>query len=518
MEIDVKKITVLFLIAITVSTSSSLVLRVPDEYGTIGDGISASADGDTVSVAAGTYSGKDNKRLSFAGKAINLISESGPEATVIDCENNGRAFIFNSNEDSLSRLVGFTITNGNIYEGGGIYCYNSSPYISKCVIIGNTTDVADGGGISCYASSPRIEDCMIKDNSAANGGGGISCYESSAPLIRNCEITGNYAGKNGGAIRCNSSDPAILNCIISGNEALWRGGGIRCNASNPVIYNCTVDGNTAGNAGGGIDCHYTSSPTISACTISNNTAIFGGGLECYDLVFPAIDSCIISSNSASKDGGGIDCSYYANPTMEDCVIVLNSAVEEGGGVFIARSDPVINKCVISGNSAETSGGVCISYLSSPTIRNCMITGNTATIRGGAIECRPQSKPQILHCTFSNNSALRAGGIFTEDTQCVIANCILWNDLPQEIFVLSGSLNIMYSHIEGGWPGDENYDEDPLFVGEGNYHLSPDSPCIDTGMDAGTHIDIDGDSRPLGAGYDRGSDEFRSTYLQMWMVR
>ena len=54
--------------------------------------------------------------------------------------------------------------------------------------------------------------------------------------------------------------------------------------------------------------------------------------------------------------------------------------------------------------------------------------------------------------------------------------------------------------------DNLNNEDPKFDADG-YHLTKDSPCIDVGMDAGVYNDIDGDSRPQGAGYDIGADEY-----------
>ena len=54
--------------------------------------------------------------------------------------------------------------------------------------------------------------------------------------------------------------------------------------------------------------------------------------------------------------------------------------------------------------------------------------------------------------------------------------------------------------------------DPLFVDEvgGNYHLKENSPCMDSGTDAGVYIDIGGDMRPFGMGFDMGADEFMPT--------
>jgi len=55
----------------------------------------------------------------------------------------------------------------------------------------------------------------------------------------------------------------------------------------------------------------------------------------------------------------------------------------------------------------------------------------------------------------------------------------------------------------------NISSDPLFVAApANIHLSPASPCIDTGTCTGAPVtDFEGDSRPSGAGCDMGADEF-----------
>ena len=228
-------------------------------FHTIQAAIDAAVYGDTVLVADGVYTGEGNKNLDFGGKAVVVMSENGPEKTIIDCKGDGRGFDFHSGEDSASVVKGFTIQNGSADEGGGIRCFHSSPVITNCTFSYNSANSL-GGGISCDNSSPMIIHNIFSGNSTLHGhGGGIYCYDSS-PMITNNTLSNNAAGRGGGGIHCDSSFPMIIHNTFSGNSA-GLGGGIYCYESSPVIIHNTFSGNRA-SGGGGICCRRDSSPTV----------------------------------------------------------------------------------------------------------------------------------------------------------------------------------------------------------------------------------------------------------------
>ncbi len=203
-------------------------LWVPGSYPTIQAAINAAGPTDTVVILDGTYSGLGNYDINFGGKAITVRSESGdPSQCIIDCQQQGRGFVFESGEGADSVLQGVTITNGLEYYGGGIECEASSPTIRNCVIVGNTATI--GGGIDCFMGSPTIFNCVISDNVADGAfegdgdGGGIEC-ESSSAIITNCLIRGNNAGHWGGGVDCLGSQAIITNCTIVDNVAPRYGG------------------------------------------------------------------------------------------------------------------------------------------------------------------------------------------------------------------------------------------------------------------------------------------------------
>ena len=441
------------------SVASVATIRVPSEQPTIQAGIDASADGDTVLVANGTYTGAGNRNISFLGKAVTVRSEHGADSTAIDCELEGRGFLFEHSENTGSRLIGFRISGGFV----------DGDYPASC-----------GGGISCLGgSSPVIVSCIIENNTAAVGdrgkGGGISCIDNSSPVILNCILEFNRAGYGGGGVSCfDGSSPSIFQCTIERNTAsgsYGRGGGIMCfTESSPVIENCSVSCNDTNMDGGGIYCRDKSSPLIDDCAVESNTAFCGGGIFCHDCA-PVIGDCIIAVNSVYR-GGGIYC-HLSSPTVENCAIENNSAEGYGGGIScIFRSYPDIVDCSIRGNEANLGGCGVLCDGSSPSFENCVIQDNLNSARGfgegGGVNCRNDSSPTFSGCTIENNMASqgsygKGGGIYCCMSSPIMEDCeIRGNKAGIDDFSKGGGVYCSYSaptiencYIEGnlaagGW--------------------------------------------------------------------
>jgi len=318
---------------IVMATSPTLAVtnNVPAEFGSIQVGLNASAPGDTVLVQPGTYF---ENIVWPQVSGIKLIAAGDTSDTFIDASQDGRVITITSEGliDTTTLIQGFTIRNGSIDDdGGGIYCYLSSPTISNCAITGNSA--YSGGGIYCsLSSSPSISNSIISENSTAEygSGGGIYCFQSN-PTISNCMINDNTVGlhANGGGTYCYHSNPTIINSSISGNSAS-RGGGIYAGGSSLSISHCVITGNTTTSGGGGI--YYTASnDTISNCTISGNSA--GNGI-----------------------GGGIKCTSFSGPTIINCTITDNI----GDGIRVGTSLPRIKYCDFYNNSGGNFNGVTIN--------------------------------------------------------------------------------------------------------------------------------------------------------------
>ncbi|MHC4193330.1 MAG: right-handed parallel beta-helix repeat-containing protein, partial [Planctomycetota bacterium] len=248
MERGIRVSSFLGAILLCACTAHGADLHVPGVYGTIQAAVDAAGTGDRVIIAEGYYSGAGNRDLDFGGRAITVQSDNPEDwgvvaGTVIDCENSGRGFYFQSGETSTSIVAGLTIANGYAAYGGGIRCVGSSPTIRNCIISDSSAD--DGGGMENEGSSAVITSCIFTGNSTAFGsGGGVCNYDCAGLEITNCIFYGNSAFW-GGAIADGNSSPAIVNCTFTGNSADSGGGIANFFGGNPTISNCILWGDSA---------------------------------------------------------------------------------------------------------------------------------------------------------------------------------------------------------------------------------------------------------------------------------
>lgn len=485
----------LTLLATTATARTWYIL--PDSTGdapTIQAGIDSAVAGDTVLVADGTYMDLGNRDLDFHDKPIVVRSENGPGFTIVDCDSSGRGFYFHSGESPGSKLEGFTIQNGSAGKGSGIKCDSaSSPTITNCIIRENTAS-EDGGGIYCWNSSPRLTYCTITRNEAGEGGG-LYCDDASFPEIKNCTIDTNTANYNGGGIFCFAgSSPNLRTCTIMENTAI-NGAGVYCVFSPLTMNDCNITENTASENGGGVYGR-TSSLSIDSCNVTQNIAYnFGGGIFLDTSIsassYPSITNCTLNGNTAYNYGGGCFCvDSDTHASFINCIIINNATLDGGGGFCCWASYLNLTNCAITENEADYGGGIyCWGSYASMSLINCTIDSNAANWDGGGIYCDGHSP--------------------------TVKNCILWDDLPQEIYVESGNPSVTYSDVEGGWSGTGNINCDPLFVTgpKGSYYLSQEtagqfqtSCCVDSGdpssplIEGTTRTDEEPDTGVVDMGY------------------
>lgn len=359
---------ILILLTISLSIFPSLlyseILNVPDDFETIQGGIDESEDGDTVLVQPGEYV----ENISFEGKAIvvgSLILTTGDEAyidsTVIDGDENGSVVRFDHEENENSILIGFTLTNGTGSEdmegdiaGGGIYCEDSGPTISHCVITDNTADLGGAMYIIAYldveAPGPTLVNCIISENSAEEGGGIYGNGEEF--ILANCSVSNNSSENVGGGIYGEYCDIILDNCLISGNTTEGDGGGLYCDPVYLVVFNCTISGNLASHGAGIFGRRQSSIKTVNSILWDNTSnelnLISRGGIRLL-IAFSDIEggrdaAVIVDPGEVNWLENNIDDDpLFVNPDEDDFRLTEDSpCVDAGTALFVWEEDTLLN--------------------------------------------------------------------------------------------------------------------------------------------------------------------------------
>jgi len=457
-------ITVIFSLFILKLSILASIINVPADQSSIQAGINAATSGDTVLVADSTYF----ENINFMGKAITVASHfliNGDSThrnnTIIDGSqpsnpDSGSVVSFVSGEDTNSVIFGFTITNGT----GTVSSYSGSA-------------IRSGGGIFCCNSGASIFNNNIiynscNSSSGKSAGGGVNLWSDSTltpvsfVIVKDNQISYNLA---------RGIASAYPNYMAS------SGGGLSITTTNALIYNNIITNNEING------------------NINNITN--GAGLDLTGVTdITVVDGNLISQNTGLQrsSGGGVFVYYCTGPVFINNKI-MNNNVYYGGGFYTASSQfKIENNLIINNIASDNWGGIFLGMNSDALIFNCTITNNIAGHNFGGVG------------HFNSNS--------------IIMNSIIWgNQATIAPNIGSGSAyscEVVYSDVQGGWPGLGNIDEDPLFAPD-SIHLSPSSPCIGAGIDSieiggiwyyAPDNDFEGDPRPWPAACmpDMGADE------------
>ena len=380
--------------------------------------LAAAHDGDTITVARGTYAGgitiDKSVRLQGAGATQTVISGGGPVVTI------GRAV---APETMSVSIDGVMITGGvndsqpgdAVTFGGGILISTSQlvgpPHNGTGATVSISNSIVTGNTVTSHAvippgfCGPRA--CGF------NSGGGID--NGGALTLTNVQVTDNTAGStaalpsvasntnSGGIDNRFASSLVMRNTVVSGNRAVTNSpiadsataGGIGSSGALDIAGS-EISGNTvsytgslhtgeqeAGFAGGLVvegEGFFPHPPaTISDTVIEDNhvssvntnpnstPAGFAGGVASFSAA--TYDHVVITDNTvdmtgagyAGGDGGGIEVDSPV--TMRDSLVARNTltvtgplgAVAFGGGIAMFGGDLTLERTVVNANSASANG-------------------------------------------------------------------------------------------------------------------------------------------------------------------
>jgi hypothetical protein len=268
---------------------------------TIGHAISLAHSGDSIMIAAATYT--EHLTIGFSLKivgsdATTTIIDGGGVNTVVSIPNSGAHV-------ALSRVA---IRNGFATLGGGI---NNSGTLR---VIDSTLS---GNRASCSAS------CAVKGGGIYNSGT-LTVIDSTFSLnqatvqckrFQSC-FAGGGGIENEGTLTVNHSSftENSAGCPFLQNFITCKGGGID-NLGGLTINNSTLSKNDA-EFGGGIN-DPAGTLTINNSTLSGNSAIVGGGIASANAT---ISNSTLSGNRGLAHGGGIS----GAATLENSIVANSS--------------------------------------------------------------------------------------------------------------------------------------------------------------------------------------------------
>jgi hypothetical protein len=226
---------------------------------------------------------------------------------------------------------------------------------------------------------------------------------------------------------------------------------------------------------------------VSFLSNENRTAILQG------FTLTGGKGTIIFDGYIVRVGGGIVI-LNSSPTIRHNIIAFNESInsagvsfKSGGGISADNSSAIISNNIIYKNKSNSGGGVILSPNPGLIFRNNIVAYNTnypSSITRGGVWIRGDQGGKFINNTIAFNSSGTSGGIGLHNNPRVnIENCIIFGNTtgssnPQ--IVGSGIISITNSNIEGGWAGDGNIDENPLFIDHSPFILQVGSPCVDMG--------------------------------------
>jgi hypothetical protein len=372
---------------------------------------------------------------------------------------------------------------------------------------------ASGGAVAVSGyGRVTIEDSVFKNNALGGAGGGLLVLASTrAPLhadIARCTFEANQSADEGGAAFLSGGElyARIVGCEFIKNHAPYHGA-LRVSHNGPpeqvLVVDSLFDGNTATYVCGAAFAE----ATFSGCVFHANAAENGGAL----CTVGEVVDCVFIENYAG-DAGALS----ATRPVERCLFVGNVAAGGRGGAIHGLSRGA-RACVFHDNKAWRGGAVALCAGEEYSLESCLFVGNRASEAGSAIYSTCGGYTMSNLTVVGNIGADGVTAIhLSGEEPLAITDSILWGNRGGNFSAADPDLlDVSYSLVEGGWPGEGNIDVDPRFVDPGgvtpDFRLRPDSPAINTGdpdrvLTEGER-DLDGHPRVLCDRVDMGAYEF-----------
>ncbi|MFH1462936.1 MAG: MopE-related protein [Pseudomonadota bacterium] len=243
---------------------------------TVQDAIDDAADGDVITICAGTY----EENLSVASLEVTLEGEGGPDGVVLD---GGSGIGLQVSGSSLLTLSNLTLRgySGAALTGGALDCDSSLVLLADVVISGATTSTTAGYAIFLDDCDTEFDGLIFEDNQAriwlgADTGGTLTVHHS---LFRGNSYPS--GGTIGLLFSVSKVSTEIYNNLFVNNDVIgsssYAAALYGSTTASHWVYNNTTYGNTAHT--GGMYAWYLSGSNITFENniVASNTS-FGTGV------------------------------------------------------------------------------------------------------------------------------------------------------------------------------------------------------------------------------------------------
>lgn len=483
------------------TTSGELHVCPSCNYNSIQEAVDDADPGDTIKVAAGTYTdvhvylhwGSPITQVVFIDKSITieggytttnwLTPDPNINPTVLDANGEGRVYWVYDDTDTVIdvTLSGLTITGGDNANGGhdgpggGVYARKTNLEIKDCQFVSNTATM-DGGGLYLYQGQANVVDSVFLQNAAGLGGGGI-CLFSSPITMDNSQIMSNTAQNQGGGMYVSDASSTVeaANNLFQNNYAKFGGGALFMAYAGGVLTNNDFINNSnylsfINVDGGALRADYPPSLEINGGSFTGNeSGGRGGAVNVVHSDAVTVTGVLMKNNTAGNEGGAVFFSYVTG-LMQNNAVVDNQVGNNGSGLFLSSSDVDMHQTTIARNTGGDGTGLYVAHNVS------------------------QERFSIVNL-YNTIVAGQAQGAFADIGDLINLNTTLWNENTSKY---SGPVN-----------NTNNQDGDPLFAPDG-YHIMWGSAAIEKGNPNYTPQvvdDIDSDPRPMWSSYEIGADEY-----------
>jgi hypothetical protein len=424
----------------------------------------------------------------------------------------GCSFSQNSSGDNgggMASIVSVTVIEGSSFVsnsvafgrfGGGLFLNDSVGVVDDCIFFGNTG--ADGGGGFCQdggvaKAKLTMRDCIIMQNEARRNGGGLYVSGSRATVercvfVQNRLLSGSVSGGGMNNRGWSSGTNAVVDCVFTDNSGgpYGYGGGLsfpQSSARASVVERCIFSGNSAKYGAGLYGEEMYGSPVQNSVFAGNSATHWGGGAY-FNQCAPLVWNTTFAGSMAEIQGGGVDCAGRQRAEIVNCVLWSNSAPKGAELYGHNNATSIISYCEVRGGwdglYVAVAGGfddaAIVDGGSNLAVGPFAVSDNGTWTEGAAYS------PGTFQSTFTDASA--------NWTSNALKGMFVQTDISigLQYYVVANDTNtlLLWGDYSGGSFSGSSY-------AIHDYHLTVDSPCVDTGSGLNAPSDdIIGVARPL----------------------